>query len=243
MFISIAHNRGRCYTAAMKVSEYLNRYSSLVNAVVLASASALLLYLLRSVATGSADYSFMAWNLVLSLAALAVAAIGALLVISKKRLLVGVAVFIIWLLLLPNTFYMLTDFVHVADSGAINYLFDIVLIGCFAMNGFVHGILSLHIVHVTLRRFLSPLKSWTIVLLCILASSFAVDMGRYLRWNSWDVLTRPAALLFDVSDVLLNPAQYNRSLLITGVFFVTISSLYAVARQAAAVQWGNHAKP
>jgi hypothetical protein len=43
-----------------------------------------------------------------------------------------------------------------------------------------------------------------------------------------------------VSDTLLNPTSYQRSFLITGVFFVTIGSLYAVIWQFSTVKWGKH---
>ncbi len=213
-----------------------NQYSSVVNAVLIASAAALVLYLARYTATGSVQFSFMAWNLVLSLAALS---IGALFVQHWKKTwrALSVALFLGWLFLLPNTFYMLTDYVHVQESGDINVLFDIVLIGFFAMNGFLHGILSLLIVHKALLKKYAVAKTHVAVGVVILASSFAVDMGRYLRWNSWDIIVNPAAVLFDISNTLLNPTNYDRSFLITGVFFVTITSLYAVVWQLSKIQW------
>jgi uncharacterized membrane protein len=214
----------------VKIGKITEKFTGVTNAVITASAAALLLYLARSVATGNAQFSFMAWNLILSLLALAAAVAFYFFWHQSKKYLTAVA-FIVWLFLLPNTFYMLTDFVHVKESGDINLLFDIVLVGLFAMNGFVHGLLSLFIVHKTLLKRYSRAVAHCAVAACILASSFAVDMGRYLRWNSWDVLVNPRALIFDVSDTLLNPTSYQRSFLITAVFFVTIGSLYAVVWQ------------
>ncbi len=209
----------------MKVSRKIDTYAGVINSILIASAAALLLYLARSIATGTAQFSFMAWNLVLSLVAL-VTAVSFVVYRQKSSKYLSWVFFVLWVFLLPNTFYMLTDFVHVRESGDINMLFDIVLVGLFAMNGFVHGLLSIFIVHKTLIKRFQKIYVHASIVIIMLSSSFAVDMGRYLRWNSWDVLINPRALLFDVSDTFLNPANYDRSFLITGVFFVAISSLY-----------------
>jgi uncharacterized membrane protein len=224
----------------MNLKEY-KKYSGLVNAIGIASSAALLLYLARYIATGSVQFSFMAWNLLLSLLGLL---FGVLFVAEWKNAwnFKSVVLFLVWLFLLPNTFYMLTDFIHVTESGDINMLFDIALIGLFAMNGFVHGILSLLLVHRALLGLYKKEATAAIVTAIILASSFAVDMGRYLRWNAWDVLVNPAGILFDITDTFLNPTNYDRSFLITGIFFVTIASLYAVAWQLTTIQWSEHGK-
>ena len=40
-------------------------------------------------------------------------------------------------------------------------------------------------------------------------SGFGVYLGRYLRWNSWDVIRDPFGLLSDITDRFLNPL-HNR---------------------------------
>lgn len=212
------------------------KYAAVTNSILIASATALCLYLLRYAFTGDVMFGFMAWNLVLSLLALLAAVVcsaSASAQQNKQALIAG----IIWLLMLPNTFYMLTDFIHVKDAGDITVMFDIVMVGLFAMNGFLHGLLSLFLMHRLLLKKTSPKRSLAVVGTVILLASFAVDMGRYLRWNSWDVLLHPAGLLVDVSDTILHPITYDRSYLVTAVFFVTISSLYAVFWQLTKVQY------
>lgn len=220
----------------MKQVKKTTHYTGLINSILGASAAALVLYLARYIATGSVQFSFMAWNLVLSLLALTLSAVFVNQWHEKNKYMTYF-MFAVWIFLLPNTFYMLTDFIHVGESGDINMLFDIVLVGLFAMNGFMHGLLSLLIVHKTLLTRYPARYVHAGIGVIILAASFAVDMGRYLRWNSWDVLLHPGALIFDVSDTLLNPTNYDRSFLITGIFFVTIASLYAVVWQANKLKW------
>lgn len=121
---------------------------------------------------------------------------------------------------------MLTDFVHLGETADINLLFDIVMLALFAVAGFIQGCTSLWVVHRPLIKRFGRLNSHLLVGLMLLASSFAVDMGRFLRWNSWDILLHPQTLLFDVSDTFLNPLNYNRSFLVTGVFFIATGCAY-----------------
>ena len=222
----------------MKTIKAWSRYSAVINAVQFSSMSAILLFLARSIVTGTTRFSFMAWNLVLSLLALA-ASVAFVYFWQLHKKWLSVITFVVWLFLLPNTFYMLTDFIHVQDSGDINMLFDVVLIGLFAMNGFLHGILSLLLVHKSLLKRYPPRQTACAIAGILLASSFAVDMGRYLRWNSWDILINPNALLFDLTNTLFNPDNYHRSFLITAVFFVTSGSLYLVFWELSKLQWSK----
>ncbi|NBU34125.1 DUF1361 domain-containing protein [bacterium] len=213
-----------------------SKYSAVATSILIASGAALMLYFVRYIVTGTPQFNFMAWNLVLSLLAL-LSAIVCTLAIKNKYKWLAIFAAVVWLFLLPNTFYMLTDFIHIKETGDITIMFDIVLVGLFAMNGFLHGLLSLYVMHKIALKKLSAIQSLISVGVIILLASFAVDIGRYLRWNSWDVLLNPTALIFDVSDILLHPFSYNRSFLITAVFFVTISSLYAVFWQLTKVQY------
>lgn len=201
------------------------RFSGVITALLVAGIIATLLFLLRSFVTGNADFWYMDWNLVLSYFAL-LSAVGFWFFRQTSRPRLAWLFLGIWFLMLPNTFYMLTDFVHVNQSGDINILYDIVLVGFFAMNGFVHGIMSTYIVHKTLLHSHKKNNVHAFIIFCLLCSSFAIDLGRYMRWNSWDVVFNTRAVLFDVSNTFLNPVNYDRSFLITGIFFVTTASLY-----------------
>ena len=211
-------------------------YSAVARSILIASGAALGLYVIRFAITGGVMFGFMAWNLVLSLLAL-LAAVVCFVSAKAKQNKQAVIAACIWLLLLPNTFYMLTDFIHVYDSGDITVMFDIVMVGLFAMNGFLHGLLSIYLMHKLLLKRVSALRAAAGVGLVILLASFAVDMGRYLRWNSWDILLHPVALLGDVANTILHPLAYDRSFVVTAVFFVAISSLYAVFWQLSQVQY------
>ena len=134
---------------------------------------------------------------------------------------------LLWLLFLPNSFYMISDFVHLQNASPGNVLFDAVMFSSFIYLAAGMGFISVYQVHNELRRRLRPVTAGILVALVLLGSSFGVYLGRDLRWNSWDILIHPGGLLFDISNLLLNLRTYPDMLKTTLSFFLVLSSLYA----------------
>jgi uncharacterized membrane protein len=132
----------------------------------------------------------------------------------------------LWLAFLPNTWYVLTDFLHVQPTGEVSEIYDIVLIGTLVINGLILGFTSLYIVHRQLIKRVGETKSLLLIAGVILLSSFAIYLGRNLRWNSWDVLANPSGVILSVSDRIVDPLGHPRALNVTGLFFVFLSSIY-----------------
>jgi uncharacterized membrane protein len=66
---------------------------------------------------------------------------------------------------------------------------------------------------------------------CVLAlSGFGMYLGRFLRWNSWDVLANPGALGFDIADRLLNPTSHPRTVGTTILFAAFLTMCYVTTR-------------
>jgi uncharacterized membrane protein len=51
----------------------------------------------------------------------------------------------------------------------------------------------------------------------LVLSGFAIYLGRFLRWNSWDVLLDPNRT-FGITDGLLRPWAHARPLAVTLIF-------------------------
>ena len=96
---------------------------------------------------------------------------------SWKALVLG----ILWIVFLPNTWYVLTDFVHVTSTGEVSELYDIVTMTLLVIVGFILGFTSLYLVHKQLLKRFSELKSILLVLAVILITSFGIYLGRDLR--------------------------------------------------------------
>ncbi len=168
------------------------------------TAAASLLLLVRFSVTGSTRYAFLIWNLVL-----AWTSSGFTLWLSKRLgdsvQWVHIVFLSLWLLFLPNAFYIVSDLIHLRSTGEVSILFDAVLLFSFAVTGFVLGLGSLGLVHYWLRRKTSARASGFIVAGIIVLCAFAIYLGRYLRWNSWDIVTNPLGLLIDVGNRVVYP--------------------------------------
>lgn len=208
----------------MMLSEVEKRY---LQALGFFSGVCLIIFVARLALTGTLRYWFVPENLSLAWLGLI---FGWLLVrnLQKTRWLnwKNISLTLLWLFFLPNTWYVLTDFLHVYATGEISQLFDIVMIITLVITGFTLGFTSLYLVHRELYTRLGEMRSGAVVTGVILVSSFAVYLGRVLRWNSWDVLVNPGGIILSVSDRLIYPLDYPRALNVTLMFFVLLSSIY-----------------
>lgn len=134
----------------------------------------------------------------------------------------------LWLLFLPNAFYMISDFIHIQEAGRVDLLYDVVMFSSFIFNGVMIGFLSLYIVHWELAKRLASRSAAILIGAILLLCSFAIYIGRELRWNSWDILTNPASLLFDVSERFINIQNHPGAYTTTLSFFVLLGSIYLV---------------
>jgi uncharacterized membrane protein len=138
-----------------------------------------------------------------------------------------------WLGFLPNSFYMISDYIHLQEVPRVDLIYDVIMFSSFILNAFFLGLISLYVVHGELRKRVSLVSSWWMMTVTIFLTSFAIYIGRDLRWNTWDVLLNPASILFDVSDRLLAPHQHPEMFTTTFGFAVLIGSIYAVVWYAA----------
>ncbi len=141
------------------------------------------------------------WNMVLALIALDFAVIT---VVIKKKLL-RVLAGGMWLFFYPNTFYMLTDIVHMHFTSTVLWdkqsLILYLLYVSSILFGMLCGIESFNLITGVLR-----LNSYILRLLFIgglsFVSSFAIHIGRYARLNSWDIATRPMTVIHELVEVV-----------------------------------------
>jgi uncharacterized membrane protein len=182
----------------------------------------------------SLEFGYLIWNLFLAWTPLVLAM---LLIRSLRTHLWSdwqpLGLTFVWLLMLPNSFYMISDFMHVQQVMPDALVFDVVMFTSFIFTGVLLGFSSLYAVHRELRKRLSSQQADTCIGIILFLCSYAIYLGRELRWNSWSVLTNPAGILFDVSDHLIHPLQSGDMYTITISFFILIGGLYVVGWQFA----------
>lgn len=208
---------------------YLSSKLRLALALLLASVVSVGLYLIASLENGQFAYSYLTWNLFLAWIPLLL--VLWLVKILKSRLWsswLPLVVTVLWVLFLPNSFYMITDFIHLHGAPRVNLLFDVVTFTSFILNGIILGYLSLFLVHQEFLKRLNRRMAAGLVGAVLLLTSFAIYIGRDLRWNTWDIMFNPASVIFDVSDRVINPSAHPQVFSTTISFFVLLSSVYAV---------------
>ncbi|MEM7369218.1 MAG: DUF1361 domain-containing protein [Bacteroidota bacterium] len=188
------------------------------------------LLIFRMYLTDSLMFFFLAWNLFLAW----IPWLVAIWLTNKKRqtwiLIAGSA---IWLLFFPNSPYIITDLFHLRPRNGVPQWYDLTLIMSFAWTGLLFGLGSLY--RMQMHVFNQFGKAWSITItgFIILLTSYGIYLGRFLRWNSWDLFTRPQELLLDVVDPLLAPRQNLGTTAFTILFglFLVLTYLSFIQRQ------------
>ncbi len=137
-----------------------------------------------------------------------------------------------WLLFFPNSPYILTDLIHLTTRFYLHFWVDLMLILLCAFTGLVLGFLSLYIMQSVVTRRFGRAAGWVFVAVAAAMSSFGVYVGRFLRFNSWDVIVRPGRV-YRTLDAWLDGPMLNHSsaafmLLFAAFFFIAYLMLYAL---------------
>lgn len=163
---------------------------------------------LRFRLSGHHYYSFMVWNLFL-------AAIPLALSLGLRRIdnpWVALPLLAMWLLFFPNAPYVLTDLMHLNEhNGKVPKWLDLLMLLSFALVALWYGFQSLHIVQHWFARKISHAAAWCVTVGSLGLSGFGVYLGRFDRWNSWDLLQRPASLLSRIASYILHPLAHTRT--------------------------------
>ena len=166
------------------------------------------------------------WNMILALIAYDAAVLTT---ISKKQKWLYPLLLVVWLAFYPNTFYMLTDLVHMTWVG--DTLWNPVSMRLFM--AFVPSILFGVYCGIESWNILRERWKWTwwldmlVVAGLSYLSSLAIYIGRYDRLNSWDLVTRPQLVV----QKLLETFRKDRLVFILGFTFIQIMTLLFLSRE------------
>lgn len=176
--------------------------------------------------SGSNKYLFLNWNLFLAFMPWFFTSLLHVFPQWKKHKLILWMIGLSWLAFFPNAPYILTDLFHLHGSSSMPMWFDLVLILAFAWTGILFGFLSLWDLEKLMATKVQ--KRWIpfISVGLLFLSSFGIYLGRYLRWNSWDLLNRPGAIIQDVGERVIYPLEHTRTWGVTFFMGVLLVLMY-----------------
>jgi uncharacterized membrane protein len=180
----------------------------------------------RFVYTDTKTFLFLNWNLFLSFVPWALSSLLIIYPHLQKNKFLTLIVLGAWLLFFPNAPYILTDLFHLKLKSSVPKWFDLMLILSFAWTGLLFGMLSLSDIERILAKNIKPFWASVLCVAILFVASFGVYLGRFLRWNSWDIIQRPYALLSDIADRFLNPFDHPRTWGITILMGIFLNMVY-----------------
>ncbi len=174
----------------------------------------------RMLYAGNSSYLFMIWNLFLAWIPYVISIEFKHLQGSKKF--IQVLIFMCWLLFFPNALYIVTDIIHLADTQAAPLWYDAVLLFVSSLTGLVLAFASVintekYLQTIFMKKYVTPM-----VVMLLFAGSFGVYLGRFERWNSWDVLHNPLSMAAEIANRFLSPFAHTKTwsvtFLLTGLY-------------------------
>jgi uncharacterized membrane protein len=167
----------------------------------------------RVAVSSSRNYGFLVWNLFLAWLPYLFSVWIEVLRRRRPGRRAGVIVLgVLWVLFLPNAPYIMTDFGHLLHYRPFPLMYDVVLIFAFAWTGLLLGLVSLHLLEVAGRRAWGGVAGGAFVVGSAMLTGAGIYLGRFLRWNSWDVIHRPGELLAAVAEAVLHPLGHTSAI-------------------------------
>ena len=154
----------------------------------------LFIVFLRIQLTQSIRYLFLVWNLFLAIIPYLISEV--LLKVKTSKFKLTISLFI-WILFLPNAPYIITDFIHFHNLETSMLWYDLFTIFCFALSGLLLGVFSmLNVYKVIQEKWSLKVAENSFPTICFLCG-FGIYLGRFLRFNSWDIISSPVNLLIE----------------------------------------------
>jgi uncharacterized membrane protein len=216
---------------------FRHKYKLIVFALLaVASIVSVLLARARIAYSNTNDYSALIINLGLAWIPFLFASLAYVVSWSRKLLYLVVPVCaFIWLVFFPNAPYILTDFQHLSTTAKnAPVWYDVLMLIWFSWTGLLLGLVSLHFMQEIVTRAFGRITGWLFAILVTILSSIGIFLGRFYRWNSWDILGDPLPIAHDIWSWLRHPFAnlrvYGFTLLFTLFFLFVYLALHAFGR-------------
>lgn len=186
----------------------------------------LFLLFFRAFISHRITFYFLVWNLFLAFVPWALSLWARHIYRKGRRRYILLPILATWLVFFPNAPYILTDLFHLYERPHVPLWFDLLLILSFAWTGLWMGMISLRYMHQLVAEYTGPRLGWLFAFTVLLAAGFGVYIGRFLRWNSWDLATRPLVVGRDLLEHFIYPLDHLRTWGMTLIFGALLVIMY-----------------
>lgn len=193
----------------------------------------LILLFIRAKLTDTVFLFYLVWNLFLAFVPYFFTSYLKTQISIQKSKFKTLSLLFLWLLFLPNSFYILTDLIHLSQSSNHLFWFDLVVISSYALIGFTLGVISLIEFETIIKSYTSTLITNLIMPIICFLCGVGIYLGRILRYNSWDILSNPITLCQDILTSLLSADSLLFSLYFGGYIylFYFLKKIYSTINQ------------
>ena len=136
---------------------------------------------------------------------------------------------LVWLLFFPNAPYIITDLKHLRGVPENMIWYDALMIFTFSLAGFMTGLYSIRIVHRIIAHRWNERLAWFAIMNSMILSGFGIFLGRYGRWNSWDIVTQPGALAKGIYHSMRDPLAIKHTITFSFVLMLLYFAFHIFA--------------
>jgi uncharacterized membrane protein len=187
--------------------------------------------------SGTVANGYLLWNLFLAVVPVVAACALRIAALRPGRVVVKVIAFGVWLAFLPNAPYLATDLVHLSRFPPIPLWFDVALFASYAATGVLLGYSSVADVEVVVSARFGEVAGLSVAVVSLLLCGFGIYLGRFLRWNSWDVVTTPLSVGRQIAHQVVHPVSHSLTWEVTAIYGVGLAVGYLALRGVAGA-WG-----
>ena len=187
----------------------------------------------RIIYTGHILFAFLAWNLFLAFVPYAISKrMAQTNAISKAKFLLYV---FIWLMFIPNAFYIITDLFHLDMNEDVPLWYDLALLLSFAWSGILFAIVSVRQMEKLFERTFNKKFDLFFVVPVMALNGLGIYIGRYLRFNSWDVIANPFQLMNDIVYLFVHPIRNRFDWSMIVCYTILLTLIYLTIRKLSRV--------
>ena len=181
-----------------------------------------LMIIVRFIYSGGHGFVFLVWNLFLAWIPFALSSVFKKMRDANKWK--QLLIFSVWLIFFPNALYIVTDLLHLDLETSIPKWYDVVLLFTSSITGLLMAFVSLLRVERFLMYKFSSRRVHVMMIAILFLSSFGVYLGRFLRWNSWDIISNPIGLSYSIAKRFIFPFEYLQTwgitIMLTTLFYL-----------------------